>query len=187
MRDAKIERIDVRAYRIPTDSPEADGTLACDSTTMVLVTAHSGGERGLGYSYTHASAAQLIETKLGEVAIGRSALAPPAAWQAMVGAVRNFGRQGLVASAISAVDVALWDLKARLLDLPLVSLLGAYREEIPVYGSGGFTFVSGRSAAGAACRLDRRRHPPGQDEGRQRAGSRCRAGACSARRDRAGS
>ena len=139
MRDAKIERIEVRAYRIPTDYPEADGTLAWDSTTMVLVTARAGGAWGLGYSYTHAAAAQLIQTKLTEVARGTSALAPPAAWQAMVGAVRNFGRQGLAASAIAAVDVALWDLKARLLDLPLVSLLGAYRDSIAVYGSGGFT------------------------------------------------
>ena len=139
MRDATIERIDVRAYRIATDYPEADGTLAWDSTTMVLVIARSGGESGLGYSYTDASAAQLIETKLRGVTAGMSALAPQAAWRAMVGAVRNLGRQGLAASAIAAVDVALWDLKARLLDLPLVSLLGASRDAIPVYGSGGFT------------------------------------------------
>jgi L-alanine-DL-glutamate epimerase-like enolase superfamily enzyme len=49
------------------------------------------------------------------------------------------GRQGIAATAISAVDTALWDLKARLLELPLVKLLGACREEVPVYGSGGFT------------------------------------------------
>jgi L-alanine-DL-glutamate epimerase-like enolase superfamily enzyme len=138
MRDAKVERIDVRAYRIPTDYPEADGTLAWDSTTIVLVIARAGGESGLGYSYTDASAAQLIKTKLKEIALGTGALAPPAAWQAMVAAVRNFGGQGLAASAISAVDVALWDLKARLLDLPLASLLGRYRDAVPVYGSGGF-------------------------------------------------
>ena len=139
MRDAKVERIDVRAYRIPTDYPEADGTLAWDSTAMVLVIARADGQSGLGYSYSDASAAQLIETKLKEIALGTGALAPPAAWQAMVAAVRNFGGQGLAASAISAVDVALWDLKARLIDLPLASLLGRYRDAVPVYGSGGFT------------------------------------------------
>ena len=57
----------------------------------------------------------------------------------MVKAVRNAGRPGVVGYAISAVDVALWDLKARLLDLPLHRLLGAVRDEVPVYGSGGFT------------------------------------------------
>jgi L-alanine-DL-glutamate epimerase-like enolase superfamily enzyme len=139
MRDARIERIDVRAYRIPTDFPEADGTLAWDSTTMVLVKASTAGEWGLGYTYTDASAVPLIETELKEVALGMSAMAPQSAWQAMIGAVRNFGRQGIAASAIAAIDVALWDLKARLLDLPLVCLLGAYRNSIPVYGSGGFT------------------------------------------------
>jgi L-alanine-DL-glutamate epimerase-like enolase superfamily enzyme len=139
MRDGRIERIEVRACRIPTDGPEADGTLAWDSTTLVLVSARAGGASGLGYSYTDASAARLIESKLAEVAVGTSALAPQAAWRAMVGQVRNLGRQGLAASAIAAVDVALWDLKARLLGLALVDLLGAYRERVPVYGSGGFT------------------------------------------------
>ena len=52
MRDAKVERIDVRAYQIPTDYPEANGTLAWDSTTMVLVIGGAGGECGLGYSHT---------------------------------------------------------------------------------------------------------------------------------------
>lgn len=66
------------------------------------------------------------------------AAAPAALWQAM-GWTRNAGRPGVGAMAVSAVDVALWDLKARLLDLPLVHLLPAYHERVPVYGSGGFT------------------------------------------------
>jgi L-alanine-DL-glutamate epimerase-like enolase superfamily enzyme len=53
--------------------------------------------------------------------------------------VRNMGREGLAATAISAVDVALWDLKAKLLGVPLASLLGCYRDAVPIYGSGGFT------------------------------------------------
>ena len=95
MRDAKIDQIEVAACRIPTDGPEADGTLAWDSTTMVVVTVRAGGASGLGYSYTDASAAQLIEAKLGALALGTRALAPQSAWQAMVGAVRNLGRQGI--------------------------------------------------------------------------------------------
>ena len=54
-------------------------------------------------------------------------------------AVRNLGRAGLCATAISAVDTALWDLKAKLLGLPLAALLGRVRDEVEIYGSGGFT------------------------------------------------
>jgi L-alanine-DL-glutamate epimerase-like enolase superfamily enzyme len=60
----------------------------------------------------------------------------------MVARTRNLGRAGIVSMAISAVDVALWDLKARLLNLPLVTLLGPVRKSVPIYGSGGFTSYS---------------------------------------------
>src|SRR5262249_58989036 len=93
--------------------------------------------RGLGYSYAHAAAATLIADTLAGVVTGRNAFDVAGSQVAMVHAVRNIGRPGLASAAISAVDVALWDLKARLLDLPLVSLLGAAREGIAVYGSGG--------------------------------------------------
>jgi L-alanine-DL-glutamate epimerase-like enolase superfamily enzyme len=61
------------------------------------------------------------------------------AQDAMCRAVRNAGRPGIASCAISAVDLALWDLKARLLQLPLARLIGSVRDEVPVYGSGGFT------------------------------------------------
>lgn len=134
-----IERINVSTYTLPTDGPESDGTLEWDSTTLVLVEAHAAGETGLGYSYTHSSSASLIASRLARVVHGIDAMSVNRAWQAMVDAVRNYGRPGLAASAISAVDTALWDLKARLLKLPLVSLLGQPRESVAAYGSGGFT------------------------------------------------
>lgn len=136
---ATIDRLDVSRFRIPTDRPESDGTLEWSSTTLVLVEAHGGGRTGLGYSYTDAAAAELVRDTLAEVVCGREAMDVPGVWAAMRHAVRNLGRQGLASAAISAVDTALWDLKARLLDLPLVALLGGVREEVPVYGSGGFT------------------------------------------------
>jgi L-alanine-DL-glutamate epimerase-like enolase superfamily enzyme len=140
--DVPIDHLGVSVYRIPTDAPEADGTLAWDSTTMLLVQASGGGRRGIGYSYTDASAAALIRGMLADVVVGSEALDVAAAWQAMAVATRNLGRSGIVASAMAAVDTALWDLKARLLDLPLVSLLGAARDGVEVYGSGGFTSYS---------------------------------------------
>jgi L-alanine-DL-glutamate epimerase-like enolase superfamily enzyme len=108
----------------------------------VIVEASAGGRIGLGYSYTGAPAASLIEEVLAPRLIGENAFAIPRAWERMVGAVRNLGRQGLCATAVSAVDVALWDLKARLMEVPLLRLLGAARDAVPIYGSGGFTSYS---------------------------------------------
>ena len=65
----------------------------------------------------------------------------PALWMKMQMAVRNLGNRGIAAMAISAIDNALWDLRAKLLNISLVQLLGAARESIPVYGSGGFHFL----------------------------------------------
>ena len=135
----RVEQLAARAYRIPTDLPEADGTAAWNATTLVVVHATAGGRSGVGYSYTHACAAALIASLLADIVRGRDALDPPGAWRAMQVAVRNFGREGIAATAISAVDVALWDLKALLLQQPLAKLLGCYRTTVPIYGSGGFT------------------------------------------------
>ncbi len=134
-----IGKVCARAFTIPTDKPEADGTIAWRSTTLVVVEINGGDKVGVGYTYSGASIAQLIESKLAETISGLDALNPEAAWQAMQHTVRNLGREGLAATAVSAVDIALHDLKARILDLPLATLLGRYRDSIPIYGSGGFT------------------------------------------------
>jgi L-alanine-DL-glutamate epimerase-like enolase superfamily enzyme len=137
--EVPIEAVTVAAYTVPTDRPESDGTFEWDETTAVVVEVAAGGARGLGFSYTGEAAARVIERRLTPQIAGRDAMDVPAAWRSMVAAVRNVGLPGIAATAISAVDIALWDLKARLLDLPLVRLLGAARASIPVYGSGGFT------------------------------------------------
>jgi L-alanine-DL-glutamate epimerase-like enolase superfamily enzyme len=139
---APVQQLEAGAYTIPTDCPEADGTLSWDSTTIVVVHARAGGCVGVGYTYGDASVATLIDSKLADIAAGHDALDPPAAWSAMVRAVRNVGRPGIASMAIAAVDVALWDLKAKLLELPLCKLLGMARDSVPVYGSGGFTTYS---------------------------------------------
>jgi len=137
-----IERIEVGAYTIPTDAPEADGTLSWDSTTIVLVELHAGGHAGLGWTYGEPAVAGLILDKLADVVVGREAMDIPGTWAAMTGSLRNAVTSGLSAFAVAAVDIALWDLKARLLDLSLSVLLGRRREAVPIYGSGGFTSYS---------------------------------------------
>jgi L-alanine-DL-glutamate epimerase-like enolase superfamily enzyme len=139
MGDTTIESVEAAVYTVPTDAPEADGTLSWDSTTMVLVQAQAGGTRGIGWTYGSAACGAAVSGKLAGVVQGRDPMNTGGAFEAMVRAVRNDGRPGAVGYAISAVDVALWDLKARLLGVSIPRLLGAVRDEVPVYGSGGFT------------------------------------------------
>ena len=132
---------DLRAsvYQIPTEAPESDGTCTWSSTTMVIAEVDGDGATGIGYSYADASAASLVRDRFAPLLRGRPLMDVEAAWRAMVAELRNTGRPGIGAHAVSAVDTALWDLKAKVLRLPLVSLLGQVREHVPVYGSGGFT------------------------------------------------
>lgn len=139
MQDGKITRAEVQVYTVPTDAPEADGTFAWTSTTMVLVTLDVGAKRGLGYTYAAAATGALLKSLLEKVVIGKDVFAHGAILQAMYQQVRNSGETGVDTMAISAIDNALWDLKARLLQAPLVDVLGRVRTGIPVYGSGGFT------------------------------------------------
>jgi L-alanine-DL-glutamate epimerase-like enolase superfamily enzyme len=139
---APVTELEVAAFTIPTDAPEADGTLSWDATTIVVVHAHAAGEAGLGYTYADTSTATLIQSKLAGIVRGRDAMSPQAAWASMVAGIRNLGRPGIASMAIAAVDTALWDLKARLLGQPLCTLLGAVHERVPIYGSGGFTAYS---------------------------------------------
>lgn len=134
-----LESVTAAAFTIPTEAPESDGTLEWSSTTIIVVEAEAGGLRGLGYTYDDEAAARLVGSRLAPALKGLDARDIPRAAEAMRSAVRNLGRQGLCAAVISAVDAALWDLKARLLGVPLARLLGAARESVPVYGSGGFT------------------------------------------------
>lgn len=140
---APVEAVEVSAFTVPTSSPESDGTLAWDHTTLVWVELTGGGRRGVGYGYADTATARLVKDLLAARVIGRDALDVPGAWSAMVAAIRNLGRPGICSMAIAAVDAALWDLKAKLLEVPLARLLGQVRPSIPAYGSGGFTSCSG--------------------------------------------
>jgi L-alanine-DL-glutamate epimerase-like enolase superfamily enzyme len=139
---APVVRVDVHACTIPTDGPESDGTLEWDSTSIVIVEVHAGGVIGIGYTYCDAAAAVLVHSTLEDVVRGRDALDVRAAWLALGARVRNAGRPGIAFCAVSALDQALWDLKARLLGAPLVELLGAAHDGVPIYGSGGFCSYS---------------------------------------------
>ena len=136
---ARVEGVETQVFTVPLEQPESDGTFTWDSTTAIVVTASAGSHQGLGYAYGDRAVATLIDSKLADLVEGVEAMRPPAAHAAMQYKLRNAGRPGVGAMAISAVDIALWDLKARLLELPLADLLPRFHERVPIYGSGGFT------------------------------------------------
>jgi L-alanine-DL-glutamate epimerase-like enolase superfamily enzyme len=151
-----IKSVEASAFTVPTEQPERDGTLEWSQTTLLLVVARAGDSTGIGYSYAHPAAAEVVSAKLAEIVCGQDPLQVGRAWAGMWRAVRNFGQTGLVSMAISAVDVALWDLKARLLDRALVDVVDAVRDTTPVYGSGDVTRCGGisgflRVAAQVSC------------------------------------
>ncbi len=131
-------KLEVRSVTIPTDAPESDGTLQWDSTTIVIVEVTYGETRGLGFTYAPDAAAKVVDDLLTPVVFERKPDDVAAIWAELGAAVRNAGRPGIAFCALSAVDLALWDLRARLYDVPLVSLLPAVHDRVPVYGSGGF-------------------------------------------------
>lgn len=137
--DAPLAGLDCEVYTVPTDQPEADGTFAWEATTLVLVRARAGGMEGIGWTYAASACKAVIDDLLAPVVAGLDAGEVPQALEGMVRACRNIGRVGVASCAISAVETALWDLKARLLAMPLAGLFGPCRAEAPIYGSGGFT------------------------------------------------
>jgi L-alanine-DL-glutamate epimerase-like enolase superfamily enzyme len=139
---APITDLRVATYIVPTDEPESDGTLTWDKTTMVLVELEAGGLTGIGYTYADRAAADVVLGTLRERVLGQDVMNVPLLATSMMQAVRNLGQRGVATMAVSAVDAALWDAKAKILGLPLTTLLGAARVEAAVYGSGGFTSYS---------------------------------------------
>lgn len=136
---ALIEGLKVSIYNIPTDLPEADGTISWDSTTLVLVELEAGGKKGIGYTYGYPAVASIIYHTLKNIVVGKDAMQIAGINTEMIKAIRNNGTTGVAMMAVSAVDNALWDLKAKILDIPLASLLGKTSDTMPIYGSGGFT------------------------------------------------
>jgi L-alanine-DL-glutamate epimerase-like enolase superfamily enzyme len=137
-----IESLDVSAYLVPTREPESDGTLTWTSTCVVVVEVVAEGMTGLGFTYATPACARLIRDLLHDVVVGHDAFEVADMWSLMVRAIRNMGRPGLASMSIAAVDCALWDLKARIMDTSLASLLGQIHEEVSLYGSGGFTSLT---------------------------------------------
>lgn len=137
-----VEDVVISTYTIPTDLPEADGTYAWDSTTLILAEILAGGDTGIGYTYGNKAVAIVAKQLAEKCVIGQSVFDIPRLHALMTAQVRNDGSRGIAAMSISAIDIALWDLKAKLLNCSLADLLGSSQASVAVYGSGGFTSYS---------------------------------------------
>jgi L-alanine-DL-glutamate epimerase-like enolase superfamily enzyme len=138
----RIQQVTTSAFKIPTATPEADGTLQWDHTTIIIVEIEAGGKTGIGYTYADAAAAYLIGHDLEKLITGKNILDITSITGHLVEQIRNEGNCGIAMMAISAIDSALWDLKAKIFEQPLCSLLGRMHDKMLLYGSGGFTNYS---------------------------------------------
>ena len=102
------------------------------------------GLEGLGIGQASPGVRQVVESGLRGVLIGEDPFNIEKLWRDMFRQVRGYGRKGVAFCGVSAVDIALWDLKAKALGLPLYRLLGPCVESVPVYGSGGWTNLGER-------------------------------------------
>ena len=172
-----VEAVSAAAYTIPTDRPESDGTFEWDSTTIVVVEVAGPATRPASAGRTRPrrrGAGRRPARPGGRRARARSTSG--VAHRAMRAALRNTGEPGAGAMALSAVDVALWDLKAKLLERPAGVAARPRARGGARLRQRRLLLVLARAAARAARRLGRRRDPAREDEGRPRAGRRPRAG-----------
>jgi L-alanine-DL-glutamate epimerase-like enolase superfamily enzyme len=135
----KPSRLLVSSYEIPTATPESDGTLDWNATTLVTFELEWDGVHGFGYTYASVAAAAVIEHHLAKVVLAADSSRAAGVFADLGRAVRNIGRDGIAAMAIAAVDMAIWDWRARRANLPLADFIGRARPSIDAYGSGGFT------------------------------------------------
>ena len=137
-----IDRVDVTAYRVPLEKPEADGTLTWDHTTVVVVEPHDGGIIGLGYAYASSAAAHFVHDVLTPVILGRDTLDVSGAWNAMVKAIRNHGRPGVTSCRNCRGRPRTVGPKGAPAPATAVPASRNGSNEVPIYGSGGFTSLT---------------------------------------------
>lgn len=140
--EVSVDEVNVAAYTIPTDAPEGDGTLWWDSTTLVVAELRCGEVTGLGYTYGHEAVATVARSLAEKCLLKQSPFEIPRLYEVMLAQVRNNGSRGIASMAIAALDIALWDAKAKLLNLSVTQLMGSVQKEVEAYGSGGFTTYS---------------------------------------------
>lgn len=135
----RVERIEPILLRIPLKRPVSMSGVTFRDREYNLVRIHTNtGLYGTGYARGGALVHEAIAQSLASIVQGKDAMEIEGLWQRMWDATVLTGRRGAVLRAISAIDIALWDLKAKALNLPLYRLLGGFRNEVPAYVSAAY-------------------------------------------------
>lgn len=142
----KIRKIDVHLVSYPITGGFADATRKVETIGFLLVRVTTDqGLEGVGVTYHEVggeATRDLILRNMAPKLIGRDPLESEAIWQEFFHYLRGVGRKGLMYCALSAIDIALWDLKGKIAGLPVYKLLGGNLTKVPVYASGGWTSYS---------------------------------------------
>jgi L-alanine-DL-glutamate epimerase-like enolase superfamily enzyme len=139
----RITDVTTTTLHLPQIAPAQDATMfrpASGQTSLFVHVRTDAGLEGLGMSEATGTR-HVIEQTLRPLLLGRDPLEHERLWEEMFWAVRSYGRKGLALCALSAIDIALWDLKGKIFGAPLYRLLGPYTDAVPVYGSGGWTHL----------------------------------------------
>ncbi len=150
----KIQTLSAHAVPLPLRRPTRISTRRLDQRDYLLVYARAedGNEVGLGYAYAGTSGGELlaliVDEMLAPLVVGADAGDMVALWERMYRDTLLSGRRGAVLRALSAVDIALWDLAAKRAGLPLAVLLGGSVRPVAAYASGGY-YGEGPAAAAA--------------------------------------
>ena len=144
----KIANVSVHlvSTRVQQGFADATRTVECVGYTVVCITTQSGIE-GFGVTYHEVggeATKMLIEKDIAPKLIGRDPFETEKIWEEMVAYLRGVGRKGLMFCALSAVDIALWDINQRIALQYAYKhkLFGGNNPKVPVYGSGGWTSYS---------------------------------------------
>lgn len=137
-----IERLEARWVTIPVGKPTRMSTRVLDRRDYLLVEIEAGGAVGVGYAYAGTRGGSLLQCAVrdlfSDVLLGASENDIAAHWERLYQQSLLVGRRGAVLRALSAVDIALWDLQAVRRGVPLAVLLGGDVRPVPAYASGGY-------------------------------------------------
>ena len=125
------------------DSVFADSTRTSDFVGFLVVVIKTNSDiEGIGFTYHDMcglAIGTMIKDTIEPLLIGRDPLCNEDIWQYLYNYMYYYGRKGTALYALSALDVALWDIKGKVAGLPLYKLLGGSQTKIPAYASGGWT------------------------------------------------
>lgn len=138
-----IRSIEAIPVAVPLAVPTRIATREVLAREFVLVTVETDdGVRGVGYTYTGTTAGTLTAAFINDYfaprLVGEPALAPERVWAALYQEHLLVGRRGFLLRALSALDIALWDVLGQVAGQPLYRLLGGFRDAVPAYASGGY-------------------------------------------------